>query len=731
MYRDYKKTADEIILDQYTPAGVIVNEALDIVHFRGLTTPYLEEVPGQLNQNMLRMAKHGLVVELSSLLHDAKKKEAAVRKENIPFQVNDFLWTIAIDVIPLPSSIVPYYLILFHNQKANELPPDAAHLEEANLPLTYQLKQELAQAREDIRRLMLGQKTVNEEGQRENRELLISNGELQRLNHELEISKDEQKNANDALTIVNREMITLNEQVTATRDYAEAIIGNMREPLLVLDATLRIQTANNAFYKTFQVNERETENVLVYDIGNKQWDIPELRTLLERILPEKSTFRDFEITHTFSTIGKRVMLLNAREIVNKNSLEKLILLSIEDTTVETKARDLERLIQKQLQFIADAMPEKVWTADAMGNANYFNQSWLTYTGFAFEALKGSGWKKVIHPDDWEENQKRWQYSIRTGADFEMQHRFLTTEGTYKWHFSRSIAQKDEQGAITMWIGTDTEIHEQKTQHEVLEKAVVNRTRELKEANETLEGKNKELAYMNKELESFTYISSHDLQEPLRKIQTFAGRILDQENQQLTDKSQNYLLRLQQAAARMQQLIQDLLAFSRVNTGERKFEPTDLNVLIDEVVDELQETIQEKHATLIINKLDTLNIIVFQFRQLIQNLLVNALKFSTPARPPVITISSYIIKGDKAINARLLTGKNYCHITVADNGIGFDPQYSERIFDVFQRLHSKEQYNGTGIGLAIAKKIVENHNGLITATGKLTEGACFDMYIPVS
>lgn len=734
MQTDYKKTADDIILNQYTPAGVIVNEALDIVHFRGITTPYLEQAPGKPSHNILLMAKHGLAFELRNLLHKAKKTKITVQKGNIPFQINGGLRSLSIEAIPLPNTIDPYYLILFHNTDSRSTQLTTGGKKRGATPkdekdqLIHQLELELAQAREDMRSITHDQEAINEELQSANEELLSGNEELQSLNEELETSKEEQQSANEELTVVNQEMLNLNEQVTAARDYAEAIIGNIREPLLVLDKSLRVKTANNAFYKTFRVHERETENVLIYDIGNRQWDIPELRNLLERILPEKSAFNDFEITHTFSTIGKRVMLLNAREIVNKNSLEKLILLSVEDITTETHQREQERLVQNQLQFIADAMPEKVWTADAVGNANYFNKSWLTYTGLTFEDLKDWGWEKIIHPDDLEENHKRWQHSIHTGSDFDMQHRFLNRDGAFKWHFSRATAQKDEHGAITMWIGTNTEIHEQKTQREMLEKAVVSRTNELKEANETLESKNEELIYMNKELESFTYVSSHDLQEPLRKIQTFAGRILEEENQHLTDNGKNYLQRLQLAAARMQQLIQDLLAFSRVNTGERKFEPTDLNLLINEVLDEVREAIQEKNATIVVEKLDMATIIVFQFRQLIYNLISNSLKFSNPAIPPHITITSCIVKGGKLPN--LLPGKSYCHITFTDNGIGFDSQYSERIFDVFQRLHSRDQYNGTGIGLAIAKKIVENHSGVIKATSEPGKGAQFDIYIPV-
>jgi two-component system CheB/CheR fusion protein len=150
-----------------------------------------------------------------------------------------------------------------------------------------------------------------------------------------------------------------------------------------------------------------------------------------------------------------------------------------------------------------------------------------------------------------------------------------------------------------------------------------------------------------------------------------------------------------------------------------------------VIGELKEAIQEKHATIDITELGAANVIVFQFRQLMHNLISNALKFSIPDIPPHIIIKSRLVRGSKLNNENLLPKKNYCHISVSDNGIGFDPQYRERIFEVFQRLHGKNKYNGTGIGLAIVKKIVENHNGIVTATSELKHGASFDIYIPAA
>ena len=256
-------------------------------------------------------------------------------------------------------------------------------------------------------------------------------------------------------------------------------------------------------------------------------------------------------------------------------------------------------------------------------------------------------------------------------------------------------------------------------------------KELVFQNEEKEKRAAELVIANKELLSFSYVASHDLQEPLRKIKTFAGRILEKENQNLSDAGKFQFQRMLIAARRMQNLIEDLLAFSRLNTAERKFENTDLGLIVEEVKNEFKETIQEKHGTIIITKMCKATVIPFQFRQLMQNLIGNSLKFFHPEKPLRIIIKSHISLGKKLDNEQLSPEKNYCHISVTDNGIGFDPKYKHQIFEVFERLHNKEEYQGTGIGLAIVKKIVDHHGGIITAFGRLNKGARFDMYLPVS
>lgn len=244
----------------------------------------------------------------------------------------------------------------------------------------------------------------------------------------------------------------------------------------------------------------------------------------------------------------------------------------------------------------------------------------------------------------------------------------------------------------------------------------------------LENKNNQLVSINAELASFAYVASHDLQEPLRKIQTFCSRILEKEFSNLSESGKGNFNRMQAAAKRMQMLIQDLLIYSRANTAERKFERVSINEIVEEVKEDLQEELQQKNAMIKISKVCDVNVIRFQFRQLLTNLIHNSLKFSSTEKLPQIEINCEITRG-KQLTQHKLSDRDYCHISVSDNGIGFEQQYSGKIFDLFHRLHANAEYQGTGVGLAIVRKIVDNHDGVIVAEGKENVGAIFNIYIP--
>lgn len=368
--------------------------------------------------------------------------------------------------------------------------------------------------------------------------------------------------------------------------------------------------------------------------------------------------------------------------------------------------------------LTEVSPTMVYIHDIEKNRPVFlNSTYLKFIGYSWDEVEELGDKffnLVIHPDDIH-SMSEITAKIRAskpGDVFESNSQRKNTEGVWIPFLNRLTAfKRNSKNEVTQIIGVAIDISE------------------LKHAKDVLQQKNKDLENMNKELQSFAYVSSHDLQEPLRKIQTFASRILEKEYQNLSEKGKNYFNRMESAAARMQQLIQDLLAFSRVNSTERVFENYDLKQIVEDVKVELKEELQQKNAVVKANNLCQVQIIPFQFRQLMHNLIGNSLKFSKPKIAPHIYISSEKGKGINFNNPKLVPEQNYCHITIKDNGIGFEKEYSDRVFEIFQRLHGKDAYSGTGIGLAIVKKIVENHNGFISAHGEVGKGATFDIYIP--
>lgn len=267
-----------------------------------------------------------------------------------------------------------------------------------------------------------------------------------------------------------------------------------------------------------------------------------------------------------------------------------------------------------------------------------------------------------------------------------------------------------------------------------EKILIGTTSDITEEYNTtkaIEERNLELERSNKELTAFNYVASHDLQEPLRKIQTFISRLSDKETDNLSETGNEYLKRIIAASGRMRSLIDDLLQFSRSNKAEKEFELNDLNLLLENSKQELSSIIEEKKAVIISDTLPTMNVIPFQIQQLFTNIIGNSLKYSKADVPPQIFIN---VSKINASEEELLPVKNndpFFRFTISDNGIGFEQDYAERIFILFNRLHNKNEYEGTGIGLAICKKIVDNHRGFIFASGKPNEGAAFTIYLPVN
>ncbi|MBE9464305.1 chemotaxis protein CheB [Dyadobacter subterraneus] len=597
----FRKTAEAILLSRYTPASVIVNDQMDIVHIHGIITPFLEPSPGKPTYNIFKMAREGLGFELRNALYKAKSTNAQVIKEGIPSKINGQQQLVTIDIIPLINTVEPHFLIVFEKTPQPELFPagQGAGSESSASQLRIEhLENELAQTREDMRNITEEQEAANEELQTASEELQSSSEEMQSLNEELETSREELQSSNEELVILNQELLDKQEQVNTARLYSEAIVTTIREPLIILDKSLRIKTANTSFYKKFNFNEKDTVDKLFYELQDNQWDDHVLRSLLEKILPQKTRLEDFEIILNFPSLGERTMLLNARQVLNEVTAEKLILLAIEDIT-ERKTAELN----------------------------------------------------------------------------------------------------------------------------------------LKNFSEELEAKVKErtadLVQTNMQLEQFAHAASHDLQEPLRKIVTFSNRLQAKHKNEFSEEVSSYLEKIEGASTRMSRLIQDLLNYSYLINHDILFAPTDLDETLKDILNDFELLIDQKKAKITSDTLPIIEAIPLQMNQLFYNLISNALKFSLDNVPPVIHISIHSLseketKKHPGLNSRV----KYCEIIFKDNGIGFDQKYDEQIFTIFQRLNQPAKYQGTGIGLALTKKIIENHHGEIYVEAKEYAGAAFHIILPI-
>ncbi|REG82318.1 chemotaxis protein CheB [Algoriphagus antarcticus] len=618
---DFKKSAEAIMIAK-SPASVVVNEQMDIVHIHGDLTPFLQSPQGKPTHNLLSMARDGLGFELRNAIHKATKEQVAVIKENIPLKLNATMndsdsdqdghgkqTLVTIEIIPLTDTFERHYLIRFEKmivpkakdeKSASSGKTQAGEAEKRN----EQLEKELALNREDMRSITEDMEAANEELQSANEELQSSNEEMQSLNEELETSKEELQSTNEELIIVNQELFDKQEQLSVARIYSDSIVSTIRHPLIVLDKDLCIKTANAAFYKKFNVDEKETEKKWFYEIQHRQFDDFKLRSLLVKVVSQKDRIDNFEIVLNLPELGERTLLMNAQQIKNEKKAEQLILLAIEDVT--------ERKLAEQ--------------------------------------------------------------KLKTFA-------------------------------------------------EELEKKVKERTAALKESNE-------ELKQTNTQLDQFAHVASHDLQEPLRKILTFSMRLQDDYKDELNTEAKMYLNKIEGASSRMKILIKDLLNYSRLLEHEKLFVKTDLNETLKNILNDFELLVDEKKAQIKFDELPAIEAIPLQMNQLFYNLISNALKFSREDVPPVITITSRTLSEKQMKKYPTFNPSvSYVEIIFTDNGIGFEQKYSEKIFTIFQRLHNRDTFIGTGIGLALTKKITENHHGVTFADGKENKGATFHVILP--
>ncbi|MDW7772124.1 MAG: chemotaxis protein CheB [Desulfobulbaceae bacterium] len=699
---DIQKKTDSIILARYSPPGLVINQDMDILQFRGNISPYLKPQSGKASLNLMKMADESFTMELRVLIRQAVDKDVAVRKEGIKVRDNNGVSTINIEVVPFGNrdSRERHFLVIFEDSPG-AAPQDLKKPEKDTAGKKVRptddrvemLADELAATKQHLKSVISEYQASTEELKALNEEVQSSNEELQSINEELQTSKEELQSTNEELNTVNEEMRSRNEEIMQvnndllnvlsgvdipilliggklqirrfnasaaktlnlipgdigrpisdirtninvpgldrmilavidslaaskqeiqnhagrwysmairpyktldnridgailtledihelklamlriqeSRDYSEAIVETVQQPLIVLNKELRVVTANQAYYRTFNATSDVTENTNFFDLQNRVWDIPQLRKMLENTLTENAVLSDFEVAYEEAGSGRRNMLLNARRIARKES--ELILLAIEDIT----------------------------------------------------------------------------------------DRRMTDE-------------------------------------------------RIKKLNTDLQEKLNELAYANRELEAFSYSVSHDLRSPLRSIMSFSKLLLKRGSDRLDDKEKKFLDLIANGAEKMNLIINELLYLSQTSRHELVRQNVDLSGIAASIIAELRDSEPDRIVSFDVKK----GISAFADPQLIKaalsNLLCNAWKYTAKTKNARIEFGSVEQEGKVVYY-------------VKDNGAGFDQKFAEKIFLPFQRFHTEQEFEGTGIGLSIAERVVVRHVGRIWAQGKENQGAAF-------
>ena len=817
--------ADRVVLQDH--AGVVVNGEMEIVQFRGETTPYLASPPGKPSVNVLKLARNGLAIEIRALITAAMKKGTPVRKDGLAFDDKGLKRVLNLSVTPLreknsvekTSRDRNFFLIQFNDVTPQWTVPN----EMASKPRdrgksdqdTRRLKQELAGTRDALRASIESEDSLREEFQSANEEILSANEELQSTNEELETSKEELQSANEELGTLNAELrvknselhdlsddisnflnstripvvmldrrlhirrftpsasglfavrpadvgrpftdIKLNiemksrdlemeirkvlanlepverevrdlegrwhalsilpyqtqdnkidgvvlalqdidaiksarDQVARSADFFRGISDTVREPLLVLDGDLRVVSANESFLKTFKVSSEQTSNRLLYDLGNGQWQIPALRKLLERVLPEKEAVTDFEVEHDFETIGARTMLLNARTLVQPNRLQPMILLAIEDITERKRA---ETAIAR-LAAVVECSDEAIIAKNLDGIIQSWNRAAERLFGYTAEEAIGHSVTMLMPPDRVHE-ESAILARIRRGEHIEHYESIRRRKDGRLFDVSLTISPVFNQAGQV--VGA-SKIARDVSERKLTEAAMI---------------KSEKLAAAGR----LAATLAHEINNPLQAVTNLVN--LWAQSPGLDALGRAHAAMAENELRRVNHLTQQSLSFYREST-----EPTAVSV--EETIDSILTIYDKRLET---KKIDvirryqsngaTIQNYPGEIRQLFTTLLLNAME-AIPSRGTIAVRT-------REASARKNGAIRGIRVTISDTGVGIPAFNIPRIFEPFFTTKGE---NGTGLGLWVASGIVGRSGGSIltrSTTDSNKHGTCFSIFLP--
>ena len=814
---DVQAEADRIVLKSHAPAGVVVNRALEVVHFRGRTAPYLEPAPGKPSLNVLKLARNGLAIELRTLIGAAAKKGARVQRDGVSFNGNGHPRVLNLSVTPLGDEGPEgrsFFLVLFEDATSlvTGASKNSAHrkLKEfpENKPELKRLRQELANAMEALRSAIESEDALKEEFQSANEEILSANEELQSTNEELETSKEELQSTNEELNTLNDELRNRNlelgqanndlanlldairipilligadlrirrltslatdifhilpsdvgrpitdirdnlqvpdlakliqhsvadltpiqrevldteghwrlleirpyrtadnriegavlalpdiDRLKHTEEYLKQIFDNVPTCLLVLDGELKVRLANSTFCSEFHVSQADTVGRPFYDLGNLQWNIPRLRDLLEKVLPEKKAVKEFSVTHDFPEIGRRTMLVSGRRLDNiPIGSPPTILLAIEDIT----ERELAGTASARLAAVVESSDDAIVTKDLNGIVQTWNPGAERIFGYTQQEAVGKSITMLI-PEDRLFEEERILDHIRRGEHIDHYESIRRRKDGSLLHVSLTISPLlDTNGQI---VGA-SKIARNITDRKQAEVALM---------------KSEKLAVAGR----MAAVLAHEINNPLQAVTNVMALLGQSTN--MNSQDQEFVKAANLELARVNRLTQQSLRFYRDSVS-----PTAVNVQeeIESVLELYTKRITAKNIAVTKQyRADGASIHSYpgEIRQIFSTLLINAMD-------AVPIGGRFVVRISQSADWRKAPEVSGLRITLADSGCGIPPHWTGRIFEPFFTTKGE---SGTGLGLWVARGIADRLGGFIRMRSSVQpddSGTCFSVFLP--
>ncbi len=718
---DLQKEAERLLLANYTPPGVLISPGLEILQYRGDTGPYLAPAAGAASLHLLKMLRDGLLVGVRAAVLRAGAERRTIREAGLRVKSENQAGfrEVVVEVVPVLGGADGEggFLVLFKEPPASAVGAaggDAGGSRQAEpggveAVEVARLTQELAATHEYLQTVIRQHEAASEELQQANEEGQSANEEMQSVNEELETSKEEIQSSNEELVTVNGELNNRNVELNQlnaflhqARDYAESIIASLRGPLVVLDAGLRVETASEAFYSTFHVAPAATLGRRIYELGNGQWNIPALRTLLEELLPQKEVIADFEVRHTFEEIGLRIMILNARRLAQATGAAPLIVLSIEDITGRRKIE--EELAEKARML--DLSHDAIIVRDMEGHIRYWNRGAAELYGWSFEEAYG----KISH------------HLLRT--EFPSSLEGLTEElyRTDRWFGELRHTRRDGR-KITVLVRKPLDRDSEGRPSAVVEN--ISDITARKQAEAALADRVEDLARADRSKDEFLAMLAHELRNPLAPMRN-AVEILRADDAGNEERGQARSI-LARQIGNMTKMINDLLDVSRITEGkiELDLQPVTLEAILTAAASLARSGCAAKGQELRVSQPDSpvvLSADATRLEQVFGNLLNNACKYS--GHGTRVNLSAELATG---------AGPPQVVVRVSDDGDGIAPDLLPHVFDLFRQASRSldRAHGGLGIGLTLVQRLVNLHGGSVEARSEgLGKGSEFIVRLPV-